>query len=134
MKGYANHASTGEHAHAWAHVLREEVMARQLYVDFAGMNPHGRALALTLGAQVPPYEFFIERIALGPGAKSNKARSNRGGNMSGEVVQAIERWKQMKREGWDVDALTYDDGGQVTTLIGLGCRDLSPDQEKDKSE
>jgi len=108
VRGYANHASTGERAHAWAHVLREEVESRQLYADFRGMNPHGRALALALGALVPPYDFFIERETR-PSA----------------FVFAIDRWKRLKAEGWDVDALTFDDGGQVTALVGLGCRYVS---------
>jgi len=49
------------------------------------------------------YDWFIERVP---------AR---------EAVSAIERWKQMQREGWDIEALTYDNGGQVTELVGLGC-------------
>jgi hypothetical protein len=35
---------------------------------------------------------------------------------------ALERWRELEREGWDVTALTYDAGGQVLELVGLGCR------------
>ena len=39
-----------------------------------------------------------------------------------EAAAAIDRWRELQREGWDIEALTYDDGGQVTELVGLGCR------------
>lgn len=35
---------------------------------------------------------------------------------------ALERWRELELEGWDVTALTAEDGGQVLELVGLGCR------------
>jgi hypothetical protein len=93
---------SGKFAHQWIYALREEVESRQLFVDFAAMNPHGRELVMALGAK-PTYEFFIERVPV-------------------KEIDALMRWKTMKDAGWEVDALTYDDGGQVTELVGLGCR------------
>ena len=37
---------------------------------------------------------------------------------------ALDRWKVLTREGWDVAALTLDEGGQVVELVGLGFRYL----------
>jgi hypothetical protein len=39
-----------------------------------------------------------------------------------ESGAALERWRELEREGWDVSALTYDAGGVVLELVGLGCR------------
>lgn len=57
------------------------------------------------------YEFFIERID------------------PRDFPAASDRWKQLRSEGWDVEALGCDDGGQVTTIIGLGCRYLEAVRE-----
>lgn len=60
--------------------------------------------ARTFAGLVPELETFIERA----GAR--------------EAAAVLDRWSALREEGWDVEALTYDDGGQVTELVGLGYR------------
>ena len=46
------------------------------------------------------------------------------------AVWALDRWKQLEREGWDVTALGATDG---THLIGMGCRYLSATERAEAS-
>lgn len=62
-----------------------------------------RARSTFAGVRPEQLEFFLERVE--PPDPS-----------------VLERWKALKAEGWEVDALTEEWGGQVTALIGLGCR------------
>lgn len=59
---------------------------------FGGLNPE-------------QIETFVERVEL-----------------QGEFVDALDRWRAMRGEGWDVTALTVEDGGQLIALVGLGWR------------
>jgi hypothetical protein len=47
---------------------------------------------------------FIERVDLTSG--------------NANALSALDRWKELQREGWDVEALCAEDGSH---MIGLGC-------------
>jgi hypothetical protein len=53
---------------------------------------------------------FLERVELGAGV---------------DVGRELDRWKELRRQGFDVTVLGADDGGQCTHLIALGCRYLA---------
>jgi hypothetical protein len=42
---------TGELAHEWAHLLRDECERHEVRVDFSQLPPHGRALMRALGVR-----------------------------------------------------------------------------------
>ncbi len=50
------------------------------------------------------YEFLLERVAL---------------NVAGEANRAIDRWKALERQGWDLTVLGALDGSH---MVALGCR------------
>lgn len=58
------------------------------WTPFAGIGP------------LTPADWFVERVSMA------------------EATKALDRWKVLQREGWDVTALGAVDG---THLIGLGC-------------
>jgi hypothetical protein len=58
------------------------------------------------GVSRSDYEFFVERVDL---------------RSSGAANRAIDRWRRLERDGWDVMALGHVDGSH---MIGLGCRYL----------